>query len=291
MFNASVLKVMLASPGDVSTEREIAREVVHAWNAMHAERVGVVLLPVGWDTDAAPDMSATPQEVINRQVLSGADLVVAIFGARLGSPTHTAPSGTVEEIEAHRLRGGRVMVYFSAAPIDRASLDPTQYSRLEDFRRECDRRGLYHTFRDGASFRQDFTRHLAKTVHELVDSLVPSAGIGPSARPRLSTAAKELLSLAGAGEGSIVQSDTISGLHIEVGTNVLTERGNARVEAKWRQALEELEDYRLIEDRTGTRQVFYVTASGYEQADLVRARGRGPQPIEGTPLSGVNGEK
>ena len=45
---------MIASPGDVQAERDIVRDVVHEWNAVNAVRRGMVLLPVGWETDLAP---------------------------------------------------------------------------------------------------------------------------------------------------------------------------------------------------------------------------------------------
>lgn len=68
-YEATVLKVMIASPEDVSTERQIAREVIQEWNAVHSEDRRMVLAPVGWETDAYPEMGDRPQAVVNKQVL------------------------------------------------------------------------------------------------------------------------------------------------------------------------------------------------------------------------------
>ena len=100
-YQATVYTVMIASPSDVPQERIVIREVLAEWNAVHSANKGAVLLPVSWESHAAPDTGARPQEIINRQLLDDCDLLVAVFWTRLGSPTGKASSGTVEEIEEH----------------------------------------------------------------------------------------------------------------------------------------------------------------------------------------------
>lgn len=62
MYKATIVKVMIASPVDVSRERRSIRDVVHEWNAIHAEDRKIVLMPVGWETDSYPDMAERPQK-------------------------------------------------------------------------------------------------------------------------------------------------------------------------------------------------------------------------------------
>lgn len=40
-----------------------------------------------------------PQLIINNSIIKNADMVIALFGSRLGTPTARATSGTIEEIE------------------------------------------------------------------------------------------------------------------------------------------------------------------------------------------------
>ena len=87
---------MIASPGDVSKERNLVREILHDWNDVHSFQRGVVLMPVGWDTQSSPDLSGRPQELINSRVLQQCELLVGIFWTRLGTPTGEEESGTVE---------------------------------------------------------------------------------------------------------------------------------------------------------------------------------------------------
>ena len=84
MYGARVVKVMIASPGDVATERAIIRDVIHEWNTIHSEDRAAVLMPVGWETNARPATDERPQDSINRQLLNAADVLVAVFWTRLG---------------------------------------------------------------------------------------------------------------------------------------------------------------------------------------------------------------
>lgn len=132
-YIAQVIKVFIASPGDVADERTIAREVVLEWNAVNSQERGTVLLPVLWETHAVPAMGERAQAVINDQLVRDADLLVGIFWTRIGTPTGTAVSGTVEEIEEHVRAGKSPMLYFSEAPVRPDSLDDEQFHALRSF--------------------------------------------------------------------------------------------------------------------------------------------------------------
>lgn len=40
---------MIASPGDVSQERRVIRDVIDEWNTIYSEDRRIVLMPVGWE--------------------------------------------------------------------------------------------------------------------------------------------------------------------------------------------------------------------------------------------------
>ena len=163
-YQATVHKVMIASPSDVAQERRVIREVIHEWNSIHAEDRGIVLMPIGWETHSSPSMGERAQEIINAQLLRDCDLLVAAFWTRLGSPTGKAPSGTVEEIEEHIAEGKPAMIYFSSAPAHPDSVDNEQYRALREFKAECRRRGLVEEYESISEFREKFARQLAQTV-------------------------------------------------------------------------------------------------------------------------------
>lgn len=86
-----------------------------------------------------------PQELINKQGIDSADILIAIFGSRLGAPTRDAVSGTVEEIERALSSKKPVHLYFSTAPLPN-DVDTRQVDGLREFRSEIQQRGLYGEF-------------------------------------------------------------------------------------------------------------------------------------------------
>lgn len=70
---------MIASPGDVTEERKIIRDVIHEWNEINSKVTKRALLPVGWETHSAPDLGGRAQEIINKSV-EHCDLLIGYFG-------------------------------------------------------------------------------------------------------------------------------------------------------------------------------------------------------------------
>jgi hypothetical protein len=270
-YSATVVKVMLASPGDVSQERRLARDVIHEWNAVHAEDRHVVLMPIGWESNAFPEMGDRAQAVINKQILKDCDLLVAVFWTRLGTPTGSSPSGTVEEIEEHLAARKPALIYFSAAPVRLDSVDGEQYEALTAFKESCRQRGLVETYDDLAAFKDKFSRHLAQVVIQKFGDSIPAAEVAKDRRPSgpaLSEAAQQLLLEAASDtNGTVVMLASLDGLSVDANHRNFVEHDNPRSEAKWRGAVNELHGLGLIEDRGGKGELFYVTDRGYALAD------------------------
>jgi hypothetical protein len=270
-FPGTVFNVMIASPSDVPRERVVARDVVWEWNAINAADKQVVLLPIGWETHSSPSMANTAQATINSQVLQQADLLIAIFWTRLGTPTGEFSSGTVEEVERHISTGKPIMIYFSSAPVAPDSIDQKQYSALVEFRESLKARGLVSFFDDIAAFRTDLFRHLSQTV---IRNLAQddSAAVGDLPRqaegPQLSVAARDLLLEAVRDRtGTIMHARYLGGVQISTNGRNFTEDGSARNVARWEGAISDLEAAELIVARGTKRQVFTVTDLGYSIAE------------------------
>ncbi|MGP3922284.1 DUF4062 domain-containing protein [Streptomyces sp. 8N616] len=123
MFQANAVRVFIASPGDVLLARKAVREAIHHWNAVHSMRRRVVMLPVGWETDAGPDTRADTQDVIDTQLLNDCDVLVGLFHTRIGRPTKDTISGTVHEIDKFRGVGKRAAIYFCSKNVPQAQLN------------------------------------------------------------------------------------------------------------------------------------------------------------------------
>jgi len=165
-IEAKLYRVLIASPGDVTEERAIVREEVARWNSMHSESMKIILLPVGWETDATPDLRERGQAVINRQLVDSCDILIGVFWTRIGTPTPEAESGTVEEIERAVAEGKRCIVYFSDKPVSLSSVDPEQYERLKEYRKELRPSGLTRLYLDISEFKEKVFDHITATIYE-----------------------------------------------------------------------------------------------------------------------------
>ncbi len=255
------------------------RDVIAEWNAIHARDRKTVLMPFGWETHATPEMGDRPQAIINGQLLKDADLLVAMFWTRIGSPTGSAKSGTVEEIEEHIRADKPAMIYFSSAPVRPDSIDEKQYSALKDFMNSLRGRGLVEQYESLAEFRTKFARQLAQKIISHFPAAVEESGargpdlapprVAPSRGPRLGDSARQLLAEAVKDSHGVVMSlRTLQGAHVQTNGRDFVE-GGPQSEAQWRGAAAELSKLGLLEDRAGKNEVFFVTDAGYRTAQLL----------------------
>ena len=136
---------MIASPSDLPEARDAVQEAIYSWNQSHSRKNNVVLLPWRWETSSVPVVGGRPQALINAQGVDDSDIVFALFGSRLGSPTGEAVSGTAEEIERAVGLGKPVHVYFSNATLP-SDVDVDQLVALRDFKKEMQERSLLGEF-------------------------------------------------------------------------------------------------------------------------------------------------
>lgn len=278
-YQATIIPVMIASPGDVSTEREIVREVIHDWNDVNAAFTKVMLSPVGWDSHSSPELGARPQELINNRVLEQCDLLVGVFWTRLGTPTGESESGTVEEIREHIQAGKPAMVYFSSTPVALETVDIDQYQAVQRFKSECESLGLVEKFQHADEFRAKFSKHLPLTLSNnpyLKDIISKESSTLPTLdskissenrRIALSGEARNLLKAAAQDKGgSILKLSYLGGKHIQAGSEQFGDE-SARESAKWEDALNELVTESLVVPRGYKDQVFELTHEGWLLTD------------------------
>ena len=90
-------------------------------------------------------------------------------------------------------------------------------------------------------------------------------------RTWLSVEARELLVEASiATDGAVVKEWTFGGQIIRMNHRVFGEKGNARQDALWEEALQELVDNGLLVDKLGDGKVFYLTNRDFQVADELR---------------------
>jgi len=274
---SKVFNVMIASPGDVASERTIIRDVIYEWNAVHSQRRNIVLLPVGWETHSSPEMGQSPQDIINNQILDRCDILVGVFWTRIGTPTSEYASGTVEEIEKHISLGKPAMLYFSSQPAVFDDVDSEQYTQLKGFKKSCQSRGLYESYDSHSGFRNKFYRQLQLKLNDHPSFQVEGVEVEKkivgtqTALPEISDEGRVLLKEASQDKnGTIMHLRYIGGTDIQTNGKNFIESNERREVARWEAAIDELCASDLLIERGHKGEIYEISNLGYQVADMIQ---------------------
>jgi len=163
------LRLFVASPGDVQTERAHVSAVAKELNRGAAGDAGFVLEVVRWETHARPDVGRV-QQLISDQI-GPVDLFVGIMWSRFGTPTGAAGSGTEEEFE-NALRfwrefgRPRMLCYFSRTPIEppKTIEAATQLLKVAQFRERIAAQALAWHYHSAGEFKDLLREHLHRII-------------------------------------------------------------------------------------------------------------------------------
>ena len=165
------IRIAIASPSDVKEERDAVPKIFVRWNEAN-ERA--ILHPVMWESSSVPTLGDHPQHLLNKTIIDRSDLLVAILWCRLGTPTPTASSGTVEEIrEFIKKKGpGRVMLYSCTRDIPHDT-DPAELAKVQEFTAKMKQQGLIQEYKSVEEFELDLYRHIGIKVEEFLTGQLP----------------------------------------------------------------------------------------------------------------------
>jgi hypothetical protein len=265
-FQANVLKVMIASPGDVAVERSIVTEELYRWNNANAVSRELILQPVKWETHSSPQLGAHPQTILNERLLLDADIVVGIFGTRIGTATTDFISGSVEEIKRHVAAGKLAMLYFSHVPVDPNSIDQKQWMALQAFKEECKTGGLYAEYASHEELRTQFGHHLTIELNrpKYLWLTKPDVAVEPQ-DPELNDDEKRLLmATASDRNGQILTGTDMGGFHVQANNENFVE-DSPRSAAVWKRVVKRLVELGYLDQIS--EEIYELTEEGFARAD------------------------
>lgn len=166
-YESRVYRILIATPSDVEEERDAITKAIQNWNNLNSFSKKIVLLPLRWETHAAPDYGTRPQEVINNAIVDDCDLLIGCFWTRIGSPTGEEESGTIEEIKRVSSSGKPVMLYFSKRGKDPSQIDLEQLKKLNEFKESIRSNSLVEEYVSIIDFNDKLARQLEIKVREL----------------------------------------------------------------------------------------------------------------------------
>jgi hypothetical protein len=163
------LKIFLASPGDVSTERRYVVEVVEEVNRLVAADKGIVFEVVRSEKNVFPGYGKDGQAILNDQIakMQEYELFIGVMWNRIGTKTPRAKSGTVEEfgraVGALRRKGKpQIWFYFRQSPAHLTTKEELkQREEVIEFKAKFQRgKGLFRNYKTPADFRNQFREQL-----------------------------------------------------------------------------------------------------------------------------------
>jgi hypothetical protein len=93
-YQGTVRRCLISSPSDVpEADLAIVHKTINHWNGIYGERYGSVIIPISWGSHAAAEFGRGPQAILNDQLVDSCDMCIAMFWARLGTPTAENESG------------------------------------------------------------------------------------------------------------------------------------------------------------------------------------------------------
>src|SRR5262249_16989041 len=156
MEQLNILRVVVASPGDVQPERNSIDDVAAELNRGIAKDRSFHLEISRWETDVYPGFHPQgPQGLIDSILcIEQCDLLIGIFWKRFGTPVSDAQSGTEHEFrkayEAWKSTGHpQIMFYFKEQPYFlKTKEEHDQLGRVMDFKRTFPGEGLWKPYTD-----------------------------------------------------------------------------------------------------------------------------------------------
>lgn len=230
-YSTTAYQLLISAPGDLPEEDiRAAFDAVARWNVLNGRPQSATVVPTHWSQHSAAEHGTRPQESLNKQLVEAADILIALFWHRLGSPTGEVESGTVEELEEASANGAYVGVLRCTRAIPPADLDGGQVGRLNAFLDEIRPTSLIFDYEDAAALR------------ERVDTLLTTAITALRTRAEAQVAATtdpddEVASAAPTSQGTEVWP------RVERSESVRTDaKGRVKTENRWQLVLSNVGD-------------------------------------------------
>ncbi|OGQ51275.1 MAG: hypothetical protein A3J24_07015 [Deltaproteobacteria bacterium RIFCSPLOWO2_02_FULL_53_8] len=186
--NKTCYKVVLASPSDVTTEREAVDSVIAGINNIKKSK-NICYDLYRWETDSYPTFHAKgPQGVIDEALkIEDAHIFIGIFHTRFGTPVLDSDSGTEHEIKQaiktwEEKQSPEIKLYFKNAAVNPYELNFAQFEKVKNFRESVMSDGILCDFTTTEEFKTELNTHLHKYIDD-AEAAPPVASLAPSSAP------------------------------------------------------------------------------------------------------------
>jgi small GTP-binding protein len=170
-----ILRLVVASPGDVQPERDVLPSVIEEINRGVAADRGLHLVLTKWETDAYPGFHTEgPQGLIDPILnINDCNLLIGIFWKRFGTPTADGKTGTEHEFSSafeawKEKRTPQIFVYFNEkAYSPKSKVETEQWGQVLEFKMKFPKEGLWWPYQGKSKFEKLVRNHLTNYIRTL----------------------------------------------------------------------------------------------------------------------------
>lgn len=171
----SKYKIFLASPSDLTDEREAINQVISELNLTFGSQNNIVLELQKWETNSAPAISSTGVQGIINNDIPDYDLFIGLLWMRFGTPTKEYGSGTEEEFNIAYQRfiqdnnSVQILLYFkNSLPQSLSDINPEQLTKIREFKSSLGEKNvLYWEFNLKDELERFLRIHIPKRIQNL----------------------------------------------------------------------------------------------------------------------------
>ncbi|XSG76263.1 hypothetical protein ACP8Y2_04525 [Herpetosiphon llansteffanensis] len=171
MANIYQIRIFLASPSDVASERRIVQKVVNDINKTIAKDQNMIVEILSSER-ALPEYGVRGQASINRQIgnMKNIDLFIGILATRIGTKTPKAVSGTIEEFnraKKHNAKLGYPDIWIFFKEISDQIInnsDEYQIRELEKFKKSIQPKSLIKYYQNNKNFEDQLREWLSNWI-------------------------------------------------------------------------------------------------------------------------------
>lgn len=171
----SKYRVFVASPSDLSEEREAISGVISELNSNYGNQNNIIIELLKWETNSAPGISTESVQTLINTDIPEYDLFIGLLWMKFGTPTKFFGSGTEEEFELAYKKflkdpnSIQILFYFkNALPATFNDINPDQLSKVRNFKSSLGEKNvLYWDFDQN----EDLCRFLRAHIPARIESL------------------------------------------------------------------------------------------------------------------------
>lgn len=166
MYQANVYNIMIGCPSDIKEEINIAYDVINEWNYSYSQKQRIILQPLHWSKSSYATSGDEPQKILNKQLVQHSDVLICIFGSKIGTPTSDTDSGTIEELNLHNREGKRILVFFKKSVANIDDLDLEQVAKLKTLKNEIKKFCIFSEYETISDFSNVLLKNLIRFVND-----------------------------------------------------------------------------------------------------------------------------